>query len=374
MTLMPVLFIASFLIITIYFTVFMKIWLGWNSISNDLNIHSSEKVKISVIVAARNEENNLPQLINDLENQTYSKELYDVIIVDDHSEKKISELPFVKELSNNFFIYLLSNHDSGKKKALLQGAKQSNAEMLLFTDADCRIYSDWIKCHAIKYAKDKPGLTIGLVDYFPYRGLLKQFFRFDFISLVITGAGSSYLGKHTLCNGANLAVKRELYLSLAEKLRPDIPSGDDVFLLHEVKKSSKETVSVLKSKLSVVKTIPPGTLAEFISQRIRWASKGKYYSDIDIIVLGLLVFLTNIASASLIFICFIYPFYVWIFLSLVTLKLIADGFIIGSGLKYFGKLNKLWLLPVFEIIYPIYMLLIAAGGIVNAFTWKSRKV
>jgi len=373
MILMLVFFIASLIISTIYFAVFMKIWYGWKCIADDSDSHSNDVVKISVVIAARNEKHTLPQLLKDLENQTYSKDLYDVILVDDHSEKKISELPFIKNIPKKFIVYPLTKNEFGKKKALLHGAKKSNAELLLFTDADCRLHPDWIRSHSIKFANDKPGLIIGLVDYYPDQGLLKQFFRFDFISLVVTGAGSSYLGKHILCNGANLAVKRDLYLSLANRLHPDIPSGDDVFLLHEIKKSSKETISVLKSKHSIVKTQPPGSLTEFIDQRIRWASKGKYYSDIDILFLSFLVLITNIIVTSLIFICFIYPSWAWILLSLVFLKTIADGFIIGSGLKYFGKASKLYLLPVFEIIYPIYMLLAAVGGIVNAFTWKSRK-
>ncbi len=351
----------------------MKIWYGWKSIADDSDIHSNDEIKISVVIAARNEEHTLPKLLKDLENQSYSKDLYDVILVDDHSERKISELPYIKNIPKNFIVSSLTEDDFGKKKALLHGSKISNSELLLFTDADCRLHPDWIRSHAMKFVNDKPGLIIGLVDYCSDQGLLKLFFRFDFISLVITGAGSSYLGKHTLCNGANLAVKRDLYLSMANRLHPDIPSGDDVFLLHEIKKSSRETISVLKSKQSIVKTQPPVSLSEFINQRIRWSSKGKYYLDIDTLFLSFLVLITNILVSLLIVMCFVYPSWAWILLSPIFIKTIADGFIIGSGLKYFGKAFKLWPLPVFEFIYPIYMLSAAVGGIVNAFTWKSRK-
>ena len=351
----------------------MKIWSGWKSIADDSDIQSNDKVKITVVIAVRNEERTLPKLLKDLENQTYSKDWYDVILVDDHSEKKISELPYIKNIPKNFIVYSLSKDEFGKKKALLHGAKNSDAELLLFTDADCRLHPDWIKSHSIKFAMDKPGLTIGLVDYCHDQGLLKQFFRFDFISLIVTGAGTAYLAKHTLCNGANLAVKRNLYLKLADKLHPEIPSGDDVYLLHEIKKSSRETISVLKSKQSIVKTQAPGNLSEFLSQRIRWASKGKYYSDTDIIFLSFLVLLTNVVVASLFVMSFIHSSLLWILLSLLLIKTIADGFIIGSGLKYFDKLFNLWLLPLFEIIYPIYVLIASFGGIVNAYKWKSRK-
>jgi len=373
MILMLVIFITSLFVSTIYFAVFMKIWSGWKKISDDSDIHSNDKVKITVVVAARNEEHTLPKLLKDLENQTYPNDLYDVILVDDHSENKISELPYIKNIPKNFIVHSLAKDDFGKKKALLLGAKISKAELLLFTDADCRLHPDWIRSHSIKFAVDKPGMTIGLVDYCPDHGLLKQFFRFDFISLIVTGAGTAYLGKHTLCNGANLAVKRDLYLNLADRLHPEIPSGDDVYLLHEIKKSSRDTISVLKSKQAIVKTQPPGNLSEFMNQRIRWASKGRFYSDIDIIILSSLVLLTNIVVALLLVLCFVHPTWVWIFLTLLFIKTVTDGLIIGSGLKYFEKSFKLWLLPVFEIIYPFYMLSAALGGILNAYKWKSRR-
>jgi cellulose synthase/poly-beta-1,6-N-acetylglucosamine synthase-like glycosyltransferase len=373
MILMLVVILSFLFIFTMYFAVFMKIWYGWKSITDDTVSHSGIEIRISVVIAARNEEHSLSRLVDDLKNQTYSKDLYDVIIVDDHSQKKISELPFIENIPDNFIVYTLPEDEIGKKRALLYGAKKSKAELLLFTDADCRLHPEWVNTIANKYTNEKPGLIIGLVDYFPDQGLLKQFFRFDFISLVITGAGTSYLGKHTLCNGANLAVKKDLYINLADKLHPEIPSGDDVFLIHEIKKNTKETISVLKSKHSVVKTQPPCNLYEFIEQRIRWASKGRYYSDSDTIFLSFLVLITNIVVILSVFLCFIYPSWAWFFISLIILKSIADGFILGSGLKYFDNTKKLWLLPLFEIIYPIYMLSAATGGLLNAFHWKSRK-
>lgn len=261
-----------------------------------------------------------------------------------------------------------------KKNALLHGAQISTAELLLFTDADCRIGPDWIKSIATKFYKEKSGLIIGLVNYFNANSLLKKFFRFDFISLVVSGAGSSALGIPTMCNGANLAVKRDLYLKLADKIHPDIPSGDDVFLLHEIKKSGIENISVLKSRHSLVKTHGPSNLSEFFNQRIRWASKSKYYSDKDTILLAMLVFITNIAMATAFVFFILNPFESWYILLILLPKTIADGFIIGSGLKYFDKKISLWLLPLFEIIYPFYIIMSATGGVFNAFKWKSNRV
>ncbi len=260
---------------------------------------------------------------------------------------------------------------SGKKCALLYGAQRSKSELLLFTDADCRIHPDWIRSYATTYFLDKPGLIIGLVDHIFERGLMKLFFRFDFISLVIAGAGSCAIGRPTLCNGANLAVKRDLYLTLADKIYTKIPSGDDVFLLHEVKRTENETIAIVKSKHSFVKTRSPQNVKEFFNQRIRWASKSKYYSDRDTIMLSLLVFITNTLIALIFIFCIVAFSKSWYFLFIPVLKMIADELIMSSGLKFFGNYNFVWLLPVFEVIYPFYIIVTAIAGVFDAFTWKS---
>ncbi|MBN2523712.1 MAG: glycosyltransferase [Bacteroidales bacterium] len=366
-----ILFIVSLSFGILYFTVVLKLWYAWKNIPVHTELPDNNHTKVSVIVAARDEENTLPDLMIDILNQTYPNHLFDVILVDDHSKKKISNLSFFKTTgTKNLRILELPEETIGKKKALHFGALRSNAELLLFTDADCRLSPEWIQSHVTKYTKDRSDLIIGLVDYLTYAGVIEKFFRLDLISLVVAGAGSAFAGRPTLCNGANLAVKKDVYMQLADHILPNVPSGDDIFLLHQIKKNSTKPVSVLKSKQGIVKTRTPENILEFFNQRIRWASKSKLYSDPDTIVLSLLIFIANIVMAISLVLCLVSFGKLWYFLSLIILKTTGDIFVVGSGLKYFGKIKHLLWLPLFELFYPFYILVAAAGGIFNAYSWK----
>lgn len=374
MSIIHVYFITSLFFITVYFFIILRIRQGWNHLPEDSNLQLKKKVKISVIIAIRNDNSTIPYLIEDFKLQTYPKSMFDIILVDDHSDHPIAEIPEIKQdKPGNLRLASLPEDKFGKKQALLHGAQLSNAELILLTDADCRLHPDWIKCHAAKYSNEQSDITIGLVDYTIKTGLMNIFYRFDLLSLVISGAGSSALGRHTLCNGANLAVKRKIYLNLAENLRLEIPSGDDVFLLHEIKKNDGESVSLLKSRQSVVLTRPPASFSEFLSQRARWASKGKYYEDRDTLILSFLVLITNLVIASVLLYLFLSPTRMWSLVSLILIKMFADGIILNSGLKFFGKSKQLYLLPVFEIVYPFYVIFSALAGTNDSYTWKSRR-
>ncbi|MGD2034347.1 MAG: hypothetical protein PVF73_04780, partial [Bacteroidales bacterium] len=173
-------------------------------------------------------------------------------------------------------------------------------------------------------------------------------------------------------NGANLGVRRDLYLTVADRLKPDIPSGDDVFLLHEIKKIQNESISVLKSNCSVVSTKPPGHVREFLNQRIRWASKGKQYTDTDTLFLSAMVLSANSVMITVLFLCAFTMPETWYFLYIPLLKMLADLLILCAGISFFGKGKGVWFLPLYEIIYPFHVLVSAIGGIFNAYTWKSR--
>ncbi len=369
-----ILFIISLFIGILYFSVVLKLWYAWENIPIHAKLSDNNHTKVSVIVAARNEENTLPGLMMDILNQTYPDRLYDIILVDDHSKKKISDLPFLEKTGpKNLKIFEMPEGIMGKKSALFFGALRSNAELLLFTDADCRLSPEWIQSHVTKYTKDHADLIIGLVDYLTFAGVVKKFFRFDLISLVVAGAGSASSGRPTLCNGANLAVKRDVYMRLVDHILPNVPSGDDIFLLHQLKKTSNTVISVLKSKHGIVKTQAPKNVLEFFNQRIRWASKSKYYSDPDTILLSLLIIIANIIMAISLFLCLLSFDKLWYFLLLIILKIVGDLFVVGSGLKYFGNHKHLLWLPLFELLYPFYIIVAAVGGIFNAYSWKSIK-
>jgi poly-beta-1,6-N-acetyl-D-glucosamine synthase len=369
----PILFFFLWSIIGCYFLIMLIVLYGWNRTNSNHKEILTQPVKVSVIIAARDEDQNIQLLLSDLEKQTYSTEFMEWIVIDDHSLNKIADLSGIKRKAyQNLTIIDLDNDLKGKKEALIAGVNRSSGELLLFTDADCRLNKGWIESFVNKYLQEKAGMIIGLVDYFNSNGFLRKFFRFDLLGLVVTGSGLANIGIPVMCNGANLAVRADLYKNNIKNIKPEISTGDDIFMLHAIKKDRFEKIVLLKTKKSVVLTNPPNNLNEFISQRSRWASKSTSYNDMDTLILASVVLLTNLMLMTMFINCLISGSYTNIIL-MFAFKLIGDGLIIASGLTFFGGIKNLILLPVFSIFYPFYILITVVRSIFKIFIWKGRR-
>jgi poly-beta-1,6-N-acetyl-D-glucosamine synthase len=361
-------------IISLYFIIIIAAWFGWQKTEISNAKHIAKSIYVSVIVAARNEDKNLPVLLADLRNQTYPISMTEWIIVDDHSVNKILGLKdFESLLYENLVIIELETGEIGKKAALRVGSEQSKGELLIFTDADCCLKPHWIESIVAQYVMNKNAMIIGLVNYHDRKGFLHRFYSFDLMSLVITGAGLASIGLPVMCNGANLAVRKDIYLKNMALVRPEIVSGDDIFMLHSIKNNKKEKLMVLKLKEAVVTTNSPSTLNEFLNQRRRWASKSWLYTDKNTVFLALIVLLANLAIIG----GFVNAIFTGIFSSLIYLFLIkatADCFIITAGLNFFGEVKWILLFPVFSVFYPFYILYIFVLSSVGVYSWKGRIV
>ena len=117
-------------------------------------------VKVSVLIAARNEGKNIYKLLQSLYYQTFSKELFEVIIIDDHSEddtKNIIE-NFIKEKDINIRVFEAKN--IGKKLAISQALHLANNELIMVTDADCELENTWIESVVNFYYEKKPKMIL----------------------------------------------------------------------------------------------------------------------------------------------------------------------------------------------------------------------
>ncbi len=133
-------------------------WLAWKSIPDYVPPVLSAKTKISIIIPARNEEENISHLLQALQEQTYPASLFEVIVVDDHSTDAtagiVQQFPAVK------LIHLKDdNINSYKKKAIETGIAAATGELIVTTDADCLPSPDWLKIIAT-YKEEKKSVFI----------------------------------------------------------------------------------------------------------------------------------------------------------------------------------------------------------------------
>jgi poly-beta-1,6-N-acetyl-D-glucosamine synthase len=363
----------SVFILCVYILLFISLTYGYRRLAPEKETGILANLFISVIVPFRNEKERITGLLKSLIVQDYPSDSFEVLFVNDHSNDESTELiKSVYGSACNFTIMHLSGTESGKKAAVKKAISHANGELLLFTDADCVLPPGWLKTHASHFLKyHKPFLSIGLVEYAGKKGCLQRFLELEFQTLIAATFGASGLNRFIMCNGANLAVSASLYNHSTPDTKYDTFSGDDVFLLHAVKKTDKTRITPVLNQENSVKTLPPENFTEFIQQRIRWSSKTKYYEDRDTIILGMTVLFTNFIFVLSIIFSVIYSdirLPVIIYLS----KTLTDMVFMFRHLRFIHKLNLLWYMPLLQVMYPFYVTITGMMSLFVRYKWKGR--
>ncbi len=347
---------------------------GWLKTEEFQTSEPQRKPKVSIVVAVRNEEENLPAFLKSLVSQNYPSGNMEIIIVDDHSEDDTYEI-LKRESEKAGNLTVLKATGKGKKAAVAQGFSAASGELVVTTDADCIPGKTWISTMVACYAEKKPLLILGPVVYANEKGFLQKFFSLDFISLVASGAGSQGMKLPLSGNAANMAISGRIVKEIVSMNEgQSFASGDDVFLLHYVaKKYGPGSVCFLKSRQAIVETAPPAGLKEFVLQRIRWGSKAVGYKMLWPKVVAVVVFLFNLMLFTTLAAGFFRPELWILYALLVLMKFLADYPLLKGFSVFTFKEGLLKYAFPFEIIYPVYLTVTALLSMVVPYTWKGRR-
>lgn len=337
-------------------------------------------VTISVIIPARNEEENIQACLESVIAQTYPESLFEVIVIDDFSNDQTAKIVNSFAEKN---VTLLSLKDSiereklnsYKKKAIEMAISKAKGELIVTTDADCIVPNLWLQTIASFYKKNHPVFIAAPVSYYGENNFLKIFQSLDFMTLQgITGA-SVYKKFHSMCNGANLAYEKKIFLQVGGfKGIDNIASGDDMLLMHKISAGYPDKVLFLKSPDAVVKTKPAKTLKEFLNQRIRWASKADKYTDKRITAVLVLVYLFNFWILFLGIISVFYSYLFFWFIGVIIGKTIVELFFLYPVARFFKKEKLLWWFPLAQPFHILYTIVAGWLGKFGSYKWKERKV
>jgi cellulose synthase/poly-beta-1,6-N-acetylglucosamine synthase-like glycosyltransferase len=388
--------VIAFLFLLVYVVLIIYYRQSWVSIPEfDFQVTDFPAgIKISVIIPARNEANNISSCLQSIITQSYPKELFEVIVVDDHSTDTTAELVSAFNLPNIKLIVLKDYVDTNpinsyKKKAIEIAIQQATGDLIVTTDADCTAPVNWLQTIAAFYEEENPSFIVMPVAINCNFRFIEMFQVVDFMTLQgITGA-SVYKKFHSMCNGANLAYTKRTFNEVGGFAGIDnIASGDDMLLMHKIYKQSPDKVLFLKSKDVIVQTTPVKTIQEFFNQRIRWASKADKYDDKRIFAVLLLVYLFNCLLLILPVVSIfkniqfdikLYPFALvfsilefWGFLLIV--KIITELFFLFAVAKFFNKKRLLWLFPIMQPFHILYTVIAGWLGKFGSYKWKGRKV
>lgn len=338
-----------------YFVLVKRLEFGWDNIPNRKEISS---VKVSVIVAFRNEKETIKSLCEQLLSQNTNNIELEIILVDDHSDDGSFEM--LESLNG---IVLLRSEGQGKKAAINYGVRIANGSIILCTDADCVLKTDWVSSMVSSFNDKAIKMVVGPVvltnDFDSFFGHLQIM---EFSSLIGSGAGAIAINRPFMCNGANLAFRKDDFQST----NSEIASGDDVFLMHEIKRN-KGKIVFLKSSSAIVSTSVKHNVSSFINQRLRWSAKSTSYTDFDAIVISLLVFGANLSILLSFFLLEFRLAFV-----LFAIKFLADFSFIKKLAHFFDiKRWRLYFLSL-QLVYPFYIVYIAIVSQFKNYSWKGR--
>lgn len=325
------------------------------------------EIFVSVVLACRNEEKNLPFLLSDIASQNYNQNWFELVIIDDNSSDSTYQIASRFNKIKN--IKVLRNPDSGKKKAIKNGVEASAGELVIATDADCRAGSNWLKNIVSFYAEHKPEMIIGPVSLKGTDGFFQHFQQLEFMSLQGITAGTAMNGSPVMCNGANLAFTRDSFQNHTGDMHYGKVSGDDIFLLHSLKKKKGSKILWLESDDSIVTTSTAETINSFFRQRTRWISKAGSYRDPFTISLALVTFISIMLQPVLLIAGIFDAVFLPVLFAAFILKSIPDYLILKNTTSRYGnrKLMK-WFLPS-QVLYTFYVLLLIPKAIIRGNHW-----
>ena len=373
--LMPYFALILFLCIRLYFP---KKYPPEDSIDTD--------GRLAIVVACKNEEDNLPLLFSSIERQhSMPKE---IIFVDDNSTDNTFAilLDFAKKLPN---VIVLQSTGNGKKAALIEGVKHCTAKYVLFTDADCILPDEYCLNAKIFLTTHSVDMLLGGVklhylssdfegDFSVKTDIsdfalnpFKAFEILDLGSLQAVSAGSAMMGCPIMCNGANMIVRRDIYLEHISGIRTDIPSGDDMFMLHNIKAANGKIFYLFRPEL-IISTRGNDNPLSFFTQRKRWIGKLPAYTDKFTVVTATITAVTNIMLTALYIASIFNSGFLLMAAMAYIIKLTVDCIAIIPYLKTINKRNLLYYMPLMSIFYPFYVTFTGIVSVIS-FVIKNNK-
>jgi cellulose synthase/poly-beta-1,6-N-acetylglucosamine synthase-like glycosyltransferase len=309
--------------------------------------------------------------------------LFQVIIVDDQSTDKTWEILQGNNYPDMHTMSLkLSDHlpaegiiSAYKKFSIETGIAVASGELIITTDADCRFHPDWLRTVAGFYENTDARFIAAPVRIDAGPSFLAVFQTLDFITLQgITGA-AVHKKLHSMCNGANLAYPKKVFYEVGGFRDIDqIPSGDDMLLMHKIYTKYPEQVLFLKDKRAIVTTKAETSWKGFFNQRIRWASKADKYDDKRIFIVLLLVYLLNWVFLLLLVASGWNRWWLLVFFMLLFLKTVIEYPFVRTVAAFFDQQLLCVYFPLLQPFHIFYTVVVGWLGKFGSYRWKDRKI
>jgi len=357
---------GAYFILHLYLLSGLKKSVNANS-DNKNNVNS-----ISVIVAGRNESNNITDCINSIKQSHVSDKQVEYIFVNDNSDdntfelmqKAVDGVPGFKVINS---YPSLSSNLKGKANAIDNAISVSKGEIIISTDADCIVPHTWVN-NTADHFKNETGMVCGFTFIDHKNSLFPLMQCIDWFYLLTLASSSCGLNKIMSCIGNNISFTKEAYMDVGGYSSIKFSVTEDLALMRKINASGKFKIIFPLDKNCLVKTKPCKNLNELFSQKRRWFRGG-----IGINILG---YMTGVCLYSVNILLLFGLFFIDLplYLLLVTVKIFSEILLLRNTFRIFNVryLYKYYLL--FTVYFAMYGLLLPLTFVFRSrIKWKNRK-
>ena len=336
------------------------------------NLWESSDLTLSVIIAARNEASGIRDCLLSILRQ---EEVGEIVVIDDHSTDATWEIvSSMIDRSAGRIVLLKNERGVGKKAALLQGVEASKSNIILVTDADCQVPLGWAREMRASF-DENTGFVVGPVVFSKSGNWASHMIALEWIGFMGIAAGAVGLGTPILCSGANIAYRKSVFEEVGGSEGLDrFSSGDDELLMQRIADETNWKVRFCSSSRAIVETSAPGSTADFLAQRRRWASKGAFYKRKWLVAMNIGFWIFFLAvPVGLVVSIWVSSIRIPLAIAL-TIKVIPEIALLTQS-AHFYKMKHLmrFFLPAqpFQIAYILWAGVAGARGNLE---WKSKKL
>jgi len=337
----------------------------------------SDKHGISIIIAIRNGEKSLINIINDLKKQDYRGKM-EFILVDDQSTDSTKEIILNTAIQDTRFKYYSSLYGSkdlkNKKRALDIGISNATYNYLLFTDVDCSVPSSWVSTMC-SYFNSGYDYLVGssFTKYDKNSNYVSKFQRTDFLLLMIVCRALSFFGYPLASSGQNQGFTKTLYMKVGGFYKITSFIGDDTAFLQYCNKKGAKSCFVDNPTAQVISR-QEFKIHKLLLQRSRWVSDANKIWKINkfffIMLISIFTFYLSLA------ICFfIFDINTYLIISILFFKISLEYFLFFLGANFFSIQLYFSHFIVWEIFYIPYVIIVGIMSyLTRFFRWKGRRL
>ncbi|MBR4678456.1 MAG: glycosyltransferase [Bacteroidales bacterium] len=323
-------------------------------------------IKISVLVSAKNEEENIGKFLRCIENQSFKN--FTLVLIDDNSTDSTFEKALNFGLKN---LVLKKNPFSGKKSALKYGMEFCSGEYVFLTDADCFPEKDWLKTLVSTMKSQNADMVLSpvVITAPDSKNRFQRLWQAEGFSFITVTAGTCVFGQPVMSNGGNIGYRTEFFKDNILGLNTAYSSGDDMFMLETAQKMNKKIV-YSKLSASAVETFGVETMKELFNQRSRWVSKTGGYRRVFTLFFAAAVFFANIDIIVLTVLSAFGITDFWLLVAAFFSKFFVDFLSVKIPSTYYNRPQKFSDIFLLALVYPYYVFGAVFMYFFKGFKWK----